>query len=76
MTTHRSPTWSAPPTPCILPYDSTEQVTSGVLTEAVAAGKPVIATTFPHAREQLSDGGGILVAHADPAGIAARACAR
>ncbi len=33
----------------LLPYDSTEQVTSGVLIEAVAAGKPVVATRFPHA---------------------------
>ncbi len=37
----------------LLPYDSTEQVTSGVLIEAVAAGKPVIATEFPHAVELL-----------------------
>ena len=55
----------------LLPYDSTEQVTSGVLTEAVAAGKPVIATRFPHACELLADGGGILVPHRDPAAIAA-----
>jgi glycosyltransferase involved in cell wall biosynthesis len=38
----------------LLPYDSTEQVTSGVLIEAVAAGKPVVATQFPHAREMLA----------------------
>ena len=37
----------------LLPYDSTEQVTSGVLIEAVAAGKPVVATQFPHASELL-----------------------
>ncbi|HEU5420243.1 MAG TPA: glycosyltransferase, partial [Streptosporangiaceae bacterium] len=37
----------------LLPYDSAEQVTSGVLIEAVAAGKPVVATQFPHARELL-----------------------
>ena len=34
----------------LLPYDSLEQVTSGVLIEAVAAGSPVVATRFPHAR--------------------------
>ena len=28
----------------LLPYDSTEQATSGVLVEAVAARRPVIAT--------------------------------
>lgn len=55
----------------LLPYDSTEQVTSGVLIEAVAAGKPVVATEFPHARELLADGAGIVVPHRDPAAIAA-----
>ncbi len=55
----------------LLPYDSVEQVTSGVLTEAVAAGKPVVSTRFPHALELLGDGTGLLVERADPAGIAA-----
>jgi len=54
----------------LLPYDSTEQVTSGVLIEAVAAGKPVVATQFPHARELLAGGAGLLVPHRDPASIA------
>jgi polysaccharide biosynthesis protein PslF len=54
----------------LLPYDSTEQVTSGVLIEAVAAGKPVVATRFPHAVELLGDGAGMLVAHRDPQAIA------
>jgi len=55
----------------LLPYDSTEQVTSGVLIEAVAAGKPVVATQFPHAEEVLAGGAGLLVPHRDPAAIAA-----
>jgi len=55
----------------LLPYDSKEQVTSGVLAEAVAAGKPVIATAFPHAVELLSSGAGLLVPQRDPAAIAA-----
>lgn len=54
----------------LLPYDSTEQVTSGVLIEAVAAGKPVIATQFPHALELLAGGAGLTVPHRDPAAIA------
>ncbi len=54
----------------LLPYDSTDQVTSGVLIEAVAAGKPVVATRFPHAVELLSNGAGILVPHRDPTAIA------
>jgi glycosyltransferase involved in cell wall biosynthesis len=54
----------------LLPYDSLEQVTSGVLIEAVAAGKPVVSTGFPHAVELLGGGAGLLVARQDPAGIA------
>jgi polysaccharide biosynthesis protein PslF len=54
----------------LLPYDSTEQVTSGVLIEAVVAAKPVIATCFPHAAELLSDGVGLVVSHKDPEAIA------
>jgi glycosyltransferase involved in cell wall biosynthesis len=55
----------------LLPYDSTDQVTSGVLSEAVAAGKPVVATAFPHAQELLGTGAGLLVAHRDPDAIGA-----
>jgi glycosyltransferase involved in cell wall biosynthesis len=55
----------------LLPYDSPEQVTSGVLTEAVAAGRPVISTAFPHAVELLSSGAGLLVPRRDAAAIAA-----
>jgi glycosyltransferase involved in cell wall biosynthesis len=55
----------------ILPYDSTEQVTSGVLIEAVGADVPVIATEFPHAVELLADGPGLLVPHQDPEAMAA-----
>jgi len=54
----------------LLPYDSLEQVTSGVLIEAVAAGKPVVSTCFPHAAELLGGGAGLLVERQDPAGIA------
>ena len=54
----------------VLPYDSVEQVTSGVLVEALVAGKPIISTDFPHAREVLSDGTGILVCQSDSDGIA------
>ena len=55
----------------LLPYDSREQVTSGVLIEAVAAGKPVVSTAFPHAVELLSGGAGLLVDRQDPVAIAA-----
>jgi glycosyltransferase involved in cell wall biosynthesis len=55
----------------VLPYDSQDQVTSGVLVDAIAAGKPVIATAFPHAIELLADGAGIVVPHGDPVALAA-----
>jgi glycosyltransferase involved in cell wall biosynthesis len=54
----------------LLPYDSVEQVTSGVLMEAVASRTPVVATRFPHAVELLADGVGLLVPHRDPVAIA------
>jgi polysaccharide biosynthesis protein PslF len=53
----------------VLPYDNDEQVCSGVLTEAITAGRPVVATNFPHARELLGSGAGILVAHDDIEGM-------
>ena len=54
----------------VLPYESIDQITSGVLVDAVAAGRPVIATAFPHAIELLSDGAGILVPPRDPEALA------
>ena len=54
----------------LLPYESREQVTSGVLVEAVAAVRPVVSTDFPHARELLGGGAGLLVPPRDPAAIA------
>ena len=54
----------------LLPYDSPDQVTSGVLVEALAAGKPVVATTFPHAVEALASGAGLLVGHGDDQAMA------
>jgi glycosyltransferase involved in cell wall biosynthesis len=54
----------------VLPYDSTDQVTSGVLVDAVASGRPVVATAFPHAVELLSSGAGIVVDHDDPDALA------
>jgi glycosyltransferase involved in cell wall biosynthesis len=55
----------------ILPYDSVDQVTSGVLVDAVAAGCPVISTTFPHSEELLRSGAGMLVPRKDPEALAA-----
>jgi polysaccharide biosynthesis protein PslF len=55
----------------VLPYDSTDQVTSGVLVDAVVSGRPVVATAFPHAEELLSGGAGIVVGHDDPDALVA-----
>ena len=55
----------------LLPYDSREQESSGVLVEALASGKPVVATRFPHAVELLSDGAGIIVEQGDVAAMSA-----
>jgi polysaccharide biosynthesis protein PslF len=54
----------------VLPYDSTDQVTSGALVNAVASGRPVVATAFPHAVELLCAGAGVVVDHDDPAALA------
>jgi glycosyltransferase involved in cell wall biosynthesis len=54
----------------VLPYDSRDQATSGVLVDAIAAGRPVIATAFPHAEELLASGAGITVAHQDSVALA------
>lgn len=55
----------------VLPYDSTDQVTSGVLVDAVAAGRPVVSTAFPHAVELLDSGAGLVVPQGDSAALAA-----
>ena len=54
----------------VLPYDSREQATSGVLVDALAAGRPVVATAFPHAIEMLASGAGVIVDHDDPDAMA------
>ena len=54
----------------VLPYDSEDQVTSGVLVDAVAGGRPVVATAFPHAVELLASGAGIVVPQRDAAALA------
>ncbi len=53
----------------VVPYDNHDQVTSGVLTDAVAAGRPIVATRFPHAEELVGPGLGMVVDH-DSAAVA------
>jgi glycosyltransferase involved in cell wall biosynthesis len=54
----------------VLPYDSTDQANSGVLVDAIAAGRPVVATAFPHAVELLGSGAGVVVEHGDADALA------
>lgn len=54
----------------LLPYDSSEQVTSGVLVDVIAAGLPVVATRFPHAVELLATGAGLVVPQRDEEAMA------
>lgn len=54
----------------LLPYESREQICSGVLVEAISSGTPVVATAFPHAVELLSSACGIVAPHAEPEAIA------
>lgn len=58
-------------TAVVLPYDSPDQATSGVLVDAIAAGRPVVATAFPHACEALATGAGLVVPRRDPDALAA-----
>ncbi len=55
----------------VLPYDADDYITSGVLVDAIANGRPVVATAFPHAVELLEGGAGIVVDHDDPDALAA-----
>lgn len=55
----------------VLPYDSRDQATSGVLATSVAGGRPVVATAFPHAVELLGSGAGVVVEHDDPDALVA-----
>jgi glycosyltransferase involved in cell wall biosynthesis len=50
----------------VTPYVNLDQIVSGVLTFALAAGCPVVSTDFRYAHEQLAHGAGTIVASRDP----------
>lgn len=47
----------------VVPYDNHDQISSGVITEAVGMGRPVVATRFPYSEEVLGSGAGLVVEH-------------
>ena len=55
----------------LTPYRSKEQIVSGALTFAVAAGCPVVSTPYFYAEDLLSSGAGVLVPFDDPDAMAA-----
>ncbi|MCW1429772.1 glycosyltransferase family 4 protein [Novosphingobium sp. JCM 18896] len=52
------------------PYLNLQQATSGTLSYAVALGRAIVSTPYIHARELLSDTGGMLVEPSDAEAIA------
>ncbi len=55
----------------LTPYRSREQIVSGALTFAVAAGCPVVSTPYYYAEDLLASGAGVLVPFDDPAAMSA-----
>ena len=56
----------------ITPYLSPNQVSSGTLSYALAAGKAVVSTPYLHAKEALGEGRGVFCDFNDSASIAER----
>ncbi len=56
----------------ITPYPSPNQVSSGTLSYALAAGKAVVSTPYFHAKEALGEGRGVFCNFNDPDSIAER----
>ncbi len=53
----------------ICPYNNKEQLSSGTVTYAMGAGKPIISTPFYYAEELLAEGRGILCKFRNPGSI-------
>ena len=53
----------------ICPYIQEEQLSSGTVTYALVAGKPIVSTPFHYAKELLADGRGILCKFHNPKSI-------
>ncbi len=58
----------------VTPYRSREQISSGALTFAIAAGCGVVSTPYWYAQDMLASGAGRLVPFEDPAALADAVC--
>ena len=58
----------------VTPYHGREQIASGALTFAIAAGCGIVSTPYWYARDMLASGAGRLVPFDDPAALAAAVC--
>ena len=58
----------------LTPYGNREQIASGALTFAIAAGCAVVSTPYWYAQDMLGSGAGLLVPFRDPEALAAAVC--
>jgi glycosyltransferase involved in cell wall biosynthesis len=58
----------------VTPYHNREQIASGALTFAIAAGCGVVSTPYWYAQDMLASGAGTLVPFDDPAAVATAIC--
>src|ERR1041385_6509293 len=58
----------------LTPYASREQIASGALTFALAAGCAVVSTPYWYAQDMLASGAGLLVPFADSDAVAEAVC--
>jgi glycosyltransferase involved in cell wall biosynthesis len=57
---------------CAITNMNPDQISSGVLSQAIGCGRSIVATKFAHAIEALSNGRGLFVEFGDPEDIAAK----